>query len=252
MKLTTYNKVRYFQSNLLISHNFFHAFFVKRFKKNEPIELQNQLDITSNIHFSKQVHGNKVIKIKSTSNLRPKTADSLITNEKNHSLWIYTADCIPILIADIKTRNIAACHSGLMGLRKQIISKTLKRLLNIGSKKKNLIIAIGPSIKGANYQVKLKDVDGLIVQITGKRLLNKNIYIAKGNKELIIPLFKKDPMQERLFFDLQAAAILQLYKEGITQSQISLNRLCTYSNPRLFNSYRRDSSNQRQWSCIYS
>ena len=83
-------------------------------------------------------------------------ADSLITKEKYQSLWIYTADCIPILIADIKTRNIAACHSGLKGIKNKIISKTLKRLEGIGSKKNNLIIAIGPSIKGDKYQVEKK------------------------------------------------------------------------------------------------
>tara|TARA_Y100001968_G_scaffold77799_1_gene69076 strand:+ start:437 stop:730 length:294 start_codon:yes stop_codon:yes gene_type:complete len=40
---------------------------------------------------------------------------------------IYT-DCIPILIADIKTRNIEAFDLFLKGLKKQIISKTFKSL----------------------------------------------------------------------------------------------------------------------------
>ena len=52
--------------------------------------------------------------------------------------------------------------------------------------------------------------------------------------------------------DIRVAAILQLFKEGIKQHQINLNRICTYSNPHLFHSYRRDKTNSRQWSCIYS
>ena len=36
-------------------------------------------------------------------------------------------------------------------IKKQIISKELKRLEGIGSKKNNLIIAIGPFIKGDKY-----------------------------------------------------------------------------------------------------
>ena len=179
MRLLNYKNVKYFQSNLLRDNNFKHAFFTKRSNKNEPIELQNQLNLFSNIHYAQQVHSNKVIEVNNTLNLKPKIADSLITREKYQSLWIYTADCIPILIADIKTRNIAACHSGLKGIKKQIISKTLKRLEGIGSKKNNLIIAIGPSIKGDKYQ-------------------------------------------------------------------INLNRICTYSNPSLFNSHIKDKINLNQ------
>ncbi len=42
------------------------------------------------------------------------------------------------------------------------------------------------------------------------------------------------------------------FKEGIKKYQINVNRICTYSNPRLFNSYRRNKTSSRQWSCIYS
>ena len=38
----------------------------------------------------------------------------------------------------------------------------------MGSKKINLIIAIGPYISGEKYQVMIKDVEDLIIQIQGK------------------------------------------------------------------------------------
>ena len=254
MRLLTYKDINFFQSDLLIENNFIHAFFTKRPDKNEPKELQNQLNLFSNIHYARQVHGNKVIQVNNTLNLRPKIADSLITKDQCQSLWVYTADCIPILIADIKTRNIAACHSGLKGIKKQIISKTLKRLEGIGSKKNDLIIAIGASIKGDKYQVEKKDVEDLNILLTGKSFLEKNLYIKeiKEKEEEIFYLFKNDSNPNKILIDIQTAAVLQLFKEGITQNQINLNRICTYSNPKLFNSYRRDKSNSRQWSCIYS
>jgi len=253
MSLSTYNNIKYFQSDLLRNNNFKHAFFTKRSNKNEPIELQNQLNLTSNIHYLKQIHSNKVLLVNNTLNLKSKIADSLITRDKHQSLWIYTADCLPILIADIKTRNIAACHSGLKGLKKQIISKTLKKLEGIGSKKNDLIFAIGPYIKGDKYQVKKKDVEDLIFQISGESHTEKSSLIIYSNKgKELIRLFKKDPDPNRLLFDLQAAATLQLFKEGINPNKINLNRLCTYSNPTLFNSYRREKNSSRQWSCIYS
>ena len=171
MSLLTSKKINFFQSDLFRENNFIHAFFTKRSNNNEPIKLQNQLNLFSNIHYAQQVHSDKIIQANKTLYLKPKVADSLITKEKFQSLWIYTADCIPILIADIKTRNIAACHSGLKGIKKQIISKTLKKLEGIGSKNDNLIIAIGPSIKGEKYQVEKKSVENLIFQLTGKSIM---------------------------------------------------------------------------------
>ena len=247
MRLLTHKDIKFFQSDLLRENNFIHAFFTKRSNHNEPAELQNQLNLFSNIHYAKQVHSDKVIQVNNTLNSNSKIADSLITKEQSQSLWIYSAECIPILIADVRTRNIAACHCGLTGIKKQIISKTLKRLEDIGSKKDDLIFAIGPCIKGDKYQVEQKDVEDLSIQLTGKSLsLNK---IEKG---IMIPLFKNDTKPNKIFIDIQSAAILQLFKEQIKQHQINLNKICTYSNPNLFNSYRRDKTNSRQWSYIYS
>ena len=246
-----YKYIKYFQSNLFKKHNFNHAFFTKQYNKNEPIELQNLLNLKSNIHLLKQVNSNKIITINDTLDLETKTGDCLITKEKCTSLWIYTADCIPILIADIKTRNIAACHCGLKGLKKNIILKTLKKFEEEGSDKKNLIIAIGPSIIGENYQINLKDINDLIIEFLGNNHTERNS-LVEINKEEQIPLYKKDIYPGKLLFDIQAGAILQLYKIGIQRSQINLNRICTYSNPTLFHSFRRNNTLLRQWSCIYS
>ncbi len=64
----------------------------------------------------------------------------------------------------------------------------------------------------------------------------------------MIPLLKKDSKPNKILIDIKAAAILELFKEGIKQHQININRICTYSNPTLFNSYRRAKTNSRQWS----
>jgi len=245
-----YKNIKYFQSDLFKKYNFIHAFFTKN-NNNDPKELQSQLNLKSNIHFLKQVNSNKVISINDTLDLEIKTGDCLISKERWTSLWIYTADCIPILIADIKTRNIAACHCGLKGLKKNIILKTLNKFAEAGSDKKNLIIAIGPSIIGDNYQVKIKDVNDLIIEILGNNHSGKSL-LVELNKQEKIQLYKQDIDPSKLLFDIQAAAILQLYKKGIQRSQINLNRFCTYSNPKLFHSFRRNNTLLRQWSCIYS
>ena len=176
----------------------------KDLNNNKPIELQNKLNLSSNIHYAKQEHSDKVIEVNNRLNLKSKIADSLITKEQFQSLWIYTADCIPILIADIKTRNIAACHSGLKGIKKQLISKTLKKLKKIGSKKNNLIIAIGPSITGDKYQVNKKDVEGLIFNY---RALCKKFIHKRNQRRRNNSLIQEDSNPNKILFDIQAAAI---------------------------------------------
>ena len=205
MRLLTFKAIKFFQSDLLRKNNFIHAFFTKRSINNEPIELQSQLNLFSNIHYAQQVHSDKIIQVNNTLNLKPKIADSLITKERCQSLWIYTADCMPILIADKKTRTIAACHSGIEGIKKQIISKTIKRLEAIGSKKNNLIIAIGPSIKGDRYQVDKKHVEDLMIQLTGKNFMEKSFFlkeIREEEEEEIISLFKKDSNPSKILIDI--------------------------------------------------
>ena len=97
-----------------------------------------------------------------------------------------------------------------------------------------------------------KDVEDLIIQIASENFTETNSCIKGFKGEEMIPLFKKDSNPNKILFDIQAAAISQLYKEGIKQYQINSNRICTYSNPKLFNSYRREKTNSRQWISIYS
>jgi len=97
-----------------------------------------------------------------------------------------------------------------------------------------------------------KDVEDLIIQLTGTTLNKKSLCINELKEERMIPLFKKDSNPNKILLDIKAAAIFQLFKEGIQHHQINLNRFCTYSNPKLFNSYRRYNTFSRQWSCIYS
>ena len=91
------------------------------------MKLQEQLNLTSKINYLKQIHSSKVIQINNTLNLKDKVTDCLITKANNQSLWVYTADCIPILIADTKTRSIEACHCELKGLEKKIIKKNIEK-----------------------------------------------------------------------------------------------------------------------------
>ena len=80
--------------------------------------------------------------------------DGAITTKKNIALCILAADCAPVFIFDPINKIIAAAHVGWKGAYKKILKKILKRLVKFGSKKYNLVAAIGPCIAQGNYEVK--------------------------------------------------------------------------------------------------
>ena len=166
----------FLQSKLLLNNNFKHAFFTRKTKENDPEFLYKLFGGKSSIHLLHQIHSNKVINASESNLLSSKQGDSLISDKTLQSLWIYSADCIPILLADTKRGNVAAIHSGWKGLAKNNIKSTIKRLEAIGSKKKDLIAAIGPAISQAQYNVGQEVVNSIY-----KALEQNN---SSNNKEI--------------------------------------------------------------------
>ena len=102
-----------------------------------------------------QTHSNKFsfIDKKYKINKKKIKADALITYKKNIAIAVLTADCVPILIYDKELKIISAIHAGWKGVYKGIINKVIKFFLKKGSKVKNLIGVVGPSIAEKNYEV---------------------------------------------------------------------------------------------------
>ncbi len=147
-----------------------------------------------------QVHSSKFYFIKKS--LKQKiVGDALITNIKNLPIGILTADCAPILILDEKKKIIAAVHAGWKGAYKNIVTKVLKRFINLGSNKKDIIAVIGPSIGQKNYQV-------------GKKFKEK--FLIKSLKNLTF--FKSK--QKKIYFDLGKFIYFQLISFGIKKIDV--------------------------------
>jgi len=97
-------------------------------------------------------------------------ADGLVGDKCNQNLWVYTADCMPILFADKRTRNVAALHCGRKGLEKKIIRTLVKIFDNLGTSRDDLLVAIGPSISAEHYLV-----DKITLEEFYKKAENKKI-----------------------------------------------------------------------------
>ncbi len=106
-----------------------------------------------NIFLLKQFHSNKFYFVKNLNNKKKLKGDALITNQKNIALAVLTADCVPILLYDKKTKVISAIHAGWRGVYKGIINEVVEFFKKIGSSPKNIVAIIGPCISEKNYEV---------------------------------------------------------------------------------------------------
>ena len=80
--------------------------------------------------------------------------DGLMTRERGLLLGVQTADCVPVLIADTRTRVVAAFHAGWRGTLARIVERGVGTMrMEFGSRPKDLVAAIGPSIGRCCFEV---------------------------------------------------------------------------------------------------
>ncbi len=101
----------------------------------------------------KQVHS-AVVHAVSAAPREPLAGDGLITDTPGLLLAIKTADCVPVLVADVKRRAVGAFHAGWRGTVARIVEKGIGEMRRqFGSVPADLRAVIGPSIRRCCYQV---------------------------------------------------------------------------------------------------
>jgi YfiH family protein len=157
---------------------------------------------------AKQIHSDRVLVVESPG---PQgQGDALISNRPGIGLAIRTADCLPILIADPPNRAVAAIHAGWRGVLSEIVPKTMEAMSRqFGSKREDLVTAIGPGIGPCCFEV---------------------------GPEVAVQF----QLSGRTKVDLIETACRQLRRNGVNPGQISSSGLCSFCDSELFESYRRD------------
>lgn len=80
--------------------------------------------------------------------------DGMMTDLPGVMLGIQTADCVPVLVADVERRAVAAFHAGWRGTVARIVEHGIGRMREeYGSRPEDLIAAVGPSIGACCYAV---------------------------------------------------------------------------------------------------
>ena len=97
----------------------------------------------SNLKFISQTHSNQVAIIDKNNFSTSVEADGSITQDKDISLAVLTADCCPIFIYDSDINFICCLHAGWKGCLLNIVGSALKQIQTMQSNVNKIFAIIG-------------------------------------------------------------------------------------------------------------
>lgn len=80
-------------------------------------------------------------------------ADALVTDRPGLVLGIVTADCAPVLLADVEAGVVGAAHAGWKGALGGVTDAVVTAMEALGARRERIAAAIGPCIARASYEV---------------------------------------------------------------------------------------------------
>ena len=150
----------------------------------------------------KQVHGTDIARTGGCD------ADGVLLDDPTQATRIVTADCVPVLLASLDGRRVAAVHAGWRGLVAGILERAAEQL------DAPYLAAIGPAISAAHFEV------------------------GPEVAEHFDPAFVLAKPDANPHADLPAAAAARLRAAGA--QAIDRTDRCTYRDAKDFFSHRRD------------
>ena len=177
-----------------------------------------------------QTHSNKVVEIKKGNYKKKVFADAMITKMKGFSLGVVTADCVPIVLYDLKNEIVGCIHAGWKGALLGVIKNTISKIKKISSDNKIYAI-VGPCIGKKSYEV-----DKNFYKMFLAKSKNNKIYFSSKNKK-------------KKLFNLRKFVTDKLIKAKIKVDQVDRD---TFTEKGNFFSYRRSCKlNQKDYGrCI--
>jgi len=191
----------------------------------------------------KQIHSD-VIHLFEDSPAEPCSGDASATTRPGLLLAVQTADCVPILLADLKGRAIAAVHAGWRGTLQRIVAKTIGKMqMQFGSRPADMLAAIGPSIGGCCYEVGTEVASEFRSQFANASEWFDELRTGDEPNPLqwlnMAPPGHQPPPRSVLL-DLRKANRAQLLDAGLREQNIIVSDLCTACRRDLLFSYRKE------------
>lgn len=162
-----------------------------------------------------QVHSAEVVIIREAGG-EVRTGDAMVTDRPGLLLGIVTADCAPVLFADLEAGVVGAAHAGWRGARAGVLENTLEAMEELGADRVRIAAAIGPTIAQDSYEVDAA---------------------FRSEFELADDPFFRAGHGGRFQFDLPAYVAWRLRTAGT--GRIADLALDTYADESRFHSYRR-------------
>jgi YfiH family protein len=166
-----------------------------------------------------QVHSGDCITVTAPFEAERPRADALVTDRPGLALGILTADCAPVLFADVEAGVVGAAHAGWKGAIGGVTDSTILAMESLGARRDRIAAAIGPCIARTSYEV-------------------DDAFARRFEMD--------DPANERFFaparaghhqFDLEAYVVHRLASAGVRR--IAALGLDTYADEARFFSFRR-------------
>ena len=182
-----------------------------------------------------QTHSAKVIEINKINYKKKINSDAMITKIKGIALGVLTADCVPIIIYDIKNEIVGCIHAGWKGALSGIITNTVNKIKKLNSANK-IYASIGPCIGEKSYEVDTnfykkflnnskKNVKYFSNKNKNKKLFNLRKFIADKLIELNVKVdhVNHDTFKEKMnFFSYRRSVKLKQNDYGRCVSVIRL------------------------------
>lgn len=100
-----------------------------------------------------QVHGAEVVVAGDWPDDERPHADAVVTDRPGLLLGILTADCAPVLLADVSAGVVGAAHAGWKGALAGVTDRTVEAMERLGARRERIAAAVGPCIAKASYEV---------------------------------------------------------------------------------------------------
>ena len=178
----------------------------------------------ANLRHARQVHGARIAKERECSGPTPPAADGVVSASPGTPVAVFTADCVPILLATSCGTAVAAVHAGWRGLAAGVVAAGIAAVRELARRPSPLVAAIGPHIGACCYEVDAPVVDAL-----------------RGRFAAALESAVRPTRPGHVAIDLAALAREEFAAAGLAPDAVGvLPDACTCCDPERFHSYRRD------------
>lgn len=152
--------------------------------------------------------------------LAPPKGDAIVTARRGLAIAVLTADCAPLLFADVEAGVIGAAHAGWKGALAGVSDATVAAMEKQGARRDRISAIIGPTISQPAYEVGPEFPAPFIAQ-------------DPGNADFFLPA----QQAHHHMFDLPGYLARRM--TGLGLGKVVNLGLCTYLDENRFFSFRR-------------